>query len=118
MKIYKFEIPYLCNKIEVTEIEAEEKPKSYVLNPKACWESRVLKSEIDVLKTDFGCKMFSLSSDATDFVKSVIKKQEKAIENTKSTLENQMKRKEDLEKLLNDILSDNKKVLKESDNNA
>lgn len=113
MKIYKFEIPYSCNKVEITEIEAEEKPKSYILDPKACWESRVLKSEIDVLKTGFGCAMFSLSSDATYFVKSVIKKQEKAIENTKSTLENQMKRKEDLEKLLSNIVSDNKKVLKE-----
>lgn len=112
MKIYKFEIPYLCNKIKITEIEAEEKPKSYVLNTKACWESRVLKSEIDVLNTSFGCKMFSLSPDATDFVKSVIEKQERAIENTKSTLENQMKRKEDLEKILNDIVSENSKGVK------
>lgn len=112
MKIYKFEIPYSCNKVEITEIEAEEKPKSYVLDPKACWESRVLKSEIDVLKTSFGCEMFSLSSDATYFVKSVIKKQEKAIENTKSALENQIKRKEDLEKILNDIVSENSKGVK------
>ena len=27
MKIYKFEIPYSCNKVEITEIEAEEKLK-------------------------------------------------------------------------------------------
>ena len=52
---------------EITEIEVEEKPKSYIGKG-----TRVLKDDIDKLKTGFGDRMYRLSNDPKPYISAVI----------------------------------------------
>ena len=65
----------------VTEIEVEEKPKSYI--GKNC---RVLKDDIDKLSTSYGNRMYRLNNDPKPYIKAVIEKKAKSIESREMSL--------------------------------
>lgn len=76
MKIYKYETGF-NNKIKITELEAEEKNKIYVIKDRYT-NSRILKTEIGVLSA-FD-RMYLLERDDDRYINSVIDKIERVIE--------------------------------------
>lgn len=91
MIIYKFST--WCTKrgelFSVKEIEVEERPKSFI--GKNC---RILKSEIDLISSSFGNRMYSLDPDPIPYIEAIMKRiqmrinhHETALEQEKNSLE-------------------------------
>ena len=66
----------------ITEIEVEEKPKSYI--GKYC---RVLKGDMDKLASHYGNRMYRLSNDAKLYIEAMIQKKAERVESLKNSLE-------------------------------
>lgn len=82
MKIYKFILEtYKGISIKKTEIEVEEKPKSYTVLRKAAWKSRILKSDIGKVEDFCSLSVYLLEDDFSKAKKLFISK----IENNIST---------------------------------
>lgn len=104
MKIYKLEYNSWNNRLAVCEIEAEEKPKTYVFTKKdrCVWEERISKEDVGKLLCRYGYKMFSLHSDTSEFLKLLIEQKEKNIHNLEQNLQRAREEKEKIQKLLDE----------------
>lgn len=65
----------------ITEIEVEEKPKSYIGKG-----TRVLKDDIDRLQNSYGNRMYSLSNDPKPYIEKIIARQKAIIANREENL--------------------------------
>lgn len=103
MQIYKFEYNQFRNTVDVIEIEAEEKPKTYIFKESnhRLWETRISKADMERLIFKYGYKMFSFSPDTNKFLRLIIEVKEKNIENLKRRIESTVEEKRKLQKLLN-----------------
>ena len=85
MIIYEFSTWGACKSenglFSVTEIEVEEKPKSYVGK-----YIRVNKSDINKLQTSYGSKMYRLDSDEQAYISAMIERKKESIENKEKYL--------------------------------
>ena len=86
MKIYEFSTwgAYKSENglFSITELEVEEKPKSYIGE-----NCRVLKTDIDKLTNSYGNRMYRLSDDATPYIKAVIQAKAARVESLKNSLD-------------------------------
>ena len=105
IKIYKHEYNSWRNTVNVYEIEAEEKPKTYIFKnvPRGVWETRITKDDIGKLTGRCGYKMFSFSSDSSELLKLMIADKEKHIEAMKNNLAKEKEEKYIFEKLFNEM---------------
>lgn len=99
MVIYKHTLDY-DNKIKTTPLEAEEKPKTYILVNDRGWKTRILKTDIDKTLGRYDKYMYTLTPDNTPFIKEIIEITERNIESLKNRLENAVAKKTTLLKLL------------------
>lgn len=95
MTIYEFstwwgnkEFPF-----KITEIEVEEKPKTYIGKNR-----RIKKSDIDKLNSSFGNVMYRLDNNPEPFIAAMIKRKEERVDRLSNDL---FSAKEDLEKWRN-----------------
>lgn len=83
MKLYAHRYNSIKKTIETRIIEAEEKPKTYIVSHgEGRWKTttRISKSDINVLKGKYSAEMYTLTPDATPYVNELIKKTELAID--------------------------------------
>ena len=79
----------------ITEIEVEEKPKSYIGK-----HTRVLKDDIDKLSNSYGNRMYSLSNDPKPYITANISRMESRVERLESSLKMEKERLKKWEELL------------------
>ena len=65
----------------MTEIEVEEKPKSYIGK-----NTRILKDDIDKLHKCHGFRMFSLSNDTKPYIAAIIEQMAQNVESREKSL--------------------------------
>ena len=66
---------------KITEIEVEEKPKSYIGKG-----TRVLKDDIDKLQSNYGNRMYRLSNDPKPYISAVINRLTERVESKERQL--------------------------------
>lgn len=85
MKIYEFSTWGAWNSdnglFSITEIEVEEKPKSYIGK-----STRILKNDIDKLWGSYGCRMYRLDNDPKPYIEAIIERKKERIDSLKSKL--------------------------------
>ena len=77
MVIYKFsKCWFVENRLfDITEIEVEEKPKSYIGKG-----VRVSKNDIDKLQGKFSCRMYRLDNDPKPYIEAIIRREKISLE--------------------------------------
>lgn len=90
MIIYKFSTWGCWNKkdllFDVSEIEVEEKPKTYVNNKQ---HIRINKDEINRLKFNYGNEMYCLDKNPETYINAVIGRKTKKVERLEKELQNE-----------------------------
>ena len=66
---------------DMTEIEVEEKPKSYIGKGR-----KINKPDINKLQTSFGSRMYRLDNNAQAYISAMIKRQKERIESKEQSL--------------------------------
>ena len=66
----------------VTEIEVEEKPKSYI--GKGC---RINKSDIGIVANHYGNRMYSLDNNPKPYIEAMIERNRNAVQSREKSLE-------------------------------
>lgn len=107
MKLYRFTC--FRDKVEVSDFEVEEKPKSYK-NVGIGYFSLIKKSEIDCLRNGYGLIMFSLSPSKTKYLEKVIELTNKKINRLSQDLETLKAKKESFYKLYKEELEREKET--------
>lgn len=79
----------------ISEIEVEEKPKSYIGK-----RTRVLKDDIDKLSNSYGNRMYRLSNDPKPYITANIERMERNVESLESSLKIKKERLKKWEELL------------------
>lgn len=101
MKLYIHEYNSFTKTINTREVEAEEKPKTYVVSRGAgVWETRLNKNDVDKIKGQYPLKMYTLTPDPTPFIKELIARKDRNIESYKKRLEHEVETKTILLKIL------------------
>lgn len=90
MKIYKHSYDSYKKEVITIEVEAEEKPKTYIIteSKNGVWESRVTKDEIGRLVGKYDRRMFTLTPDRKYYINALIENKELIINHLKTSLEN------------------------------
>lgn len=87
MIIYEFSTWWTCRGdnglFSITEIEVEEKQKTYVGN-----HTRINKSDIDVLQSGYGNRMYRLDNNPTPYIEAMIQAKRNHLESLKQSATN------------------------------
>lgn len=86
MKIYEYTESEYGRKIEVKEIEVEEKAKSYKITSHNYWRSSVKKSDIGELMGLFCSTMYLTERDDKRYINALIEYQERKVSAAQAAL--------------------------------
>lgn len=79
MKLYSYSVNHFGRKIDIEEIEVEEKEKIYIVTAGRTWRAKIKKSEIGELLDGCDLYMYLTERDNKRYINALIEYQERSV---------------------------------------